>query len=253
MWLVMAEFGPRKNAGDAKLDDNRLEPALSTALATWGDDLRLHLLTDQPSELAADALKLLPEHRIALRNCTQDDLDFAKGPRRGWRLNDFYKVRGLMQLQDGEVGIALDADMAIVDPARARSAAMLGQQFGLAVACNARWMVGTDADSQCDGGPVEAWERDAFAFAGMPIIYHSRAGDAPSERGWKILAAYVAQMKKSPARGPLVMWRASMLTRCAPLILPPQWCITAGLEDLPHPIIAHVGHRSVAEKFKGKY
>lgn len=253
MHLILAEFGPhRQNAGGAKLA-HRLDPALRTAVATWQDELTLILVGDVDSiaECEREAEEFLPSSRVLAITVDPSVFFDPKHPRCHWRANDYFKVWGLSRVPKGDVGIALDADMAIVNPQAAATAATLGRQFRLCIASNARGLVRVDAASQCDGGPCPPGHEYGPALAGCPIIAE---GKSPLFDPGRLLDRYLTGMREEPCRGPLAMYRAMVASGDQPpLILPPQWCVTSGLQLIAHPIIAHVGHADVREHFKGRY
>lgn len=231
MILVFAEFGEqRQNGGDSRLPAERLEPAL-LSLRRYVE--RVVLYTDANASLSGvEAIVVKPP------------FDQSHG-RYGWRANDYYKVAGAVEQsrKHGCPVIATDADMLCVSDA-VQSAAALADRFGFCVPVNGRWLVKTDAASTCDGGPVHDESAGyGLAYAGCPILYRD------THQSSRLAEAYLRQMETNPVRGPLALWRAAWETRIHPYVLPPQWCVTAGMETIHDPILAHVGHESVRRHF----
>ena len=73
------------------------------------------------------------------------------GPRAGWRGNDYWKVRKLLD-SGADIAISFDADMRIVNRADARTLPLLAERFGLCLPINPRYLVRVDTQIGADLG-----------------------------------------------------------------------------------------------------
>lgn len=237
--LILAEFGERKTAGDAELPASRLDPTLST-MRKYFPRLAVRLYTDDSSWLAHASDVFVVCH------VEQPPFD-KRHPRYGWRCNDYYKGLGLLS-SPYQFAIAMDADMAVVSDAVA-SLFPLADAFKFLVPVNTRWTVSRDASSKCDGGIVcDKTSGFGMAYAGTPWVRGKLTHPIQT-----LLQTYCNAMKRDPVRGPLALWRAVWTTNTFPYVLPPQFCVCAGHEEIHDPVIVHVGHESVRQKFAGAY
>lgn len=176
------------------------------------------------------------------RVITESDIAF-EGPRAGWRLNDYWKARGLWESK-ADVAITFDADMEIVrDPTPLIA---LVEQFGLCLPANPRWLVRVDAEIGASGGRVEDPSYGTgFAMNCSPIAFCRGANffaQEVVEHCWRILRAH-------SIRGPLAWWRAAWRARFCPCILPPQWCVCQEHIGIGNEIILHAGHEKVRKYY----
>lgn len=164
-------------------------------------------------------------------------------PRCGNRMNDLYKIEGLLNLEDG-FGLALDADMKIVSE-DVKTIVPLIKKFGLCLPSNPRLLVRIDtligADS--DRG-LDDTNGNGFAFNSAIIGY-----DVDNAQATRVLLETRDIMLKTPMRLPLALWRAVYKTGFYPCLLPPQWCVCAGNEGVGDEIVLHVGHPEVRDYY----
>lgn len=233
MEVIFAEFGKRVNAGDGSVPKGRLEPALSS-VRKYLPNAKVHVICDSD---AADEIDSNYDSIEVLWRRGAIPFDRSHS-RYGWRCNDYFKIIG-MRDSNHEVAVALDADMKIISP-RAADIEGLAKRFGFCLPINARWVAQKDARSEADGGlcPELLTHSPAYATGFMA-------------RGvGNLLIHYVAdEMLNIPARLPLVITRAVGRSPSLPppYLLPPQWCVTGGLEGIGDEIAIHVGHKCVAD------
>lgn len=169
----------------------------------------------------------------------------------GNRLNDYYQAIGLLT-SEADIAIALDADLLVVNR-RVRTILYLAKVFGVCLPMNARHFVWRDARSPEDGGPTfgRGFVSDACEGMGASHATAFIALNKENEQARKLIEEYARQLLESPCRGPLAFWRAECRNRYHAYTLPPEWCLTGNM--LAHhddPVILHVGHETVREKFK---
>ena len=165
-------------------------------------------------------------------------------PRYGWRCNDYYKVKGLLD-STADVAIAVDNDMLVVDQVKVRSLLYLAERFGLLVPANARHLVEVDNTIGADSDGVLEAMGCGYAVNMSPIVYSKE-----SRAATKTLLEYAKIMVESPVRGPTAMWRAMWNTSFAAYTLPPQFCVCEKDIGCGHEIVLHVGHESVKKHYK---
>ena len=176
-----------------------------------------------------------------------------KHPRYGWRMNDYYKVRKMLD-SGADVAMCFDGDMRIVDREAARTLPLLAERFGICLPINPRYTVRVDMR---DGADVMAtWPEpfpvDAPGVNCSPIAISLKQEHWPrhAHSGTYLAEAYCKLMLAHPQRGPLVWWHAMWATGDVPLILPPQWCVCERHIGCGNEIILHTGHQAVARHYK---
>src|SRR4051812_18966978 len=102
---------------------------------------------DRPKPDISQYQKCWPDVDIQVFG-TQDvpPVEQFAGPRYGWRMNDFYKVRKMLDaLCSGyDVAMCFDGDMRIVDFEAARTLPALAARFGLCLPMNPRYTAQLD-------------------------------------------------------------------------------------------------------------
>jgi len=170
------------------------------------------------------------------------DNDLFDGPRKGWRANDYWKVKMLLEAQD--IGIAFDGDMHIVSD-KVFQIIPLIRKFGICLPANPRYLVGVDADIGADGGTVQIGTGYAYNCGIIAL-------DTKNERAVTLVKKFLELMEKEPARGPLVWWKAVYATGIVPYLLPPQWCVCKENIGIGNEIILHCGHEEVKHHYNIK-
>jgi len=160
------------------------------------------------------------------------------GDRAGWRDNDYWKVKKLL---DYDITIAFDGDMHIVSD-KVMDIVPLVKKFGICLPANSRYLVGVDANIGMDGGDVEIG-------TGYALNCGIIALDNSNERAVTLVKKYLELMEKSPARGPLVWWRAIWEAGITPYLLPQQWCVCEKDIGIGNEIILHIGHENVKKHY----
>lgn len=191
-------------------------------------------------QAAVNLMTTVPEPPAELRD---RPLFKTENPRFGWRMNDYWKVRGLTEANTA-YAISFDADTRIVSD-DAGSLRALVEKFGLCLPANPRklvrvdTLVGADSDKRLD-----ETRGTGYAMNMTPIAVDLRNRGAVA-----VLTAYLREMENNPVRGPLAMWRAAWRVGFAPYILPPQWCVCARDCGVGDEIILHTGHPEVAKHY----
>lgn len=237
--LVMAEFGRhRSNAGGGNLSNHdRLNPTLDSFMKFFDKeeaDISVTVYTDQDYE---DTSLISYVKKKPIFNLNHK--------RFGWRCNDYYKVLALLE-STADIAISLDSDMQIVSD-ESLSIVPLTEKFGVCLPANPRFLVKVDGDLGADGqatGEYDSSRGNGFANNMSPISF-----DTKNKRARTLLEEYCNQMISSPARGPLVMWRAQWATGINPYLLPYQWCVCSEARGLGNEIMLHVGHREVEDYY----
>lgn len=167
-------------------------------------------------------------------------------PRYGWRMNDYWKVRKMLDA-DADVAMCFDGDMRIVDREAARTLPFLAEHFGICLPINPRYTVLRDFS---DGADVVGCVDQTMWFG--PSVNCSPIALSLCEGLGKLLAQqYCAEMLNAPVRGPIAWWRAMLSTGVSPLILPPQWCVCDRHISVGNEIILHEGHAAVKKFYAG--
>jgi hypothetical protein len=185
-----------------------------------------------------------------------------EGPRYGWRANDYWKVRKMLD-SGADVAMCFDADMRIVDREAARTLPLLAERFGICLPINPRYLVKVDGTVGADTN----WQPDCAEHR-----YDKSRGNGPSVNcspiaisfsfsfsravsrgilypGVDLAEAYCVEMLDDPARGPIAWWRAMWHSGISPLILPPQWCVCEKHIGIGNEIILHEGHEKVKRHY----
>lgn len=157
------------------------------------------------------------------------------GKRKGWRMNDYWKVKQLLEHND--VAISFDGDMHIISN-KVYDIIPLTRKFGVCLPANPRYLVGIDADIGADGGEVEIGTGYAMNCGIIAL-------DNNNPEAVKLAEKYCEIMEKNPARGTLVWWEAMWETGITPCLLPPQWCVCKEDIGIGNEIVLHIGHEEV--------
>jgi hypothetical protein len=174
-----------------------------------------------------------------VENC--EDL-FHGHPRWGNLMNDYWKVKKLIDADGYDVAIAMDADTKIVSD-RVKTIFPLVKKFGLCLPANPRKLV--KVDTEIGAGSDKRLDETlgmGYAFNMTPI-----AVDRHNLFAMDTLKVYCDILKTMPVRGPLAMWRAVYYTGFFPCLLPPQWCVCAEDIGITNEVILHIGHDKVRE------
>lgn len=210
--IIIAEYG--KSA-----------PDVTQYRETWPEaDIRVYEKDDLP-----DVPQLDPKH-----------------PRYGWRMNDYWKVRKMLDF-GADVAMCFDGDMRIVNREAARTLPLLAERFGICLPINPRYTVQRDFT---DGADVTGCT-DQTMWYGPSLNCSPIALNVAGGAGRRLAAEYCLMMRKWPMRGPVVWWHAMMASGIAPLILPPQWCVCERHIGVGGEIILHEGHASVKRHYAG--
>jgi hypothetical protein len=173
------------------------------------------------------------------------DSDVPKAPqfagsRFGWRMNDYWKVRKLLD-SGADIAISFDSDMRIVNRLDARTLPLLAERFGLCLPLNPRYLVRVDTQIGADSdGVLDETRGCGLAMNCTPIALNLHHPQAVEVAEW-----YCHLMLSSPVRGPVNWWRAVWHSHWSPCILPPQWCVCIEHIGCKDPIILHEGHGPV--------
>ena len=176
-----------------------------------------------------------------LENC----IDLFKGCNRwGNVMNDYWKVKKLIDADGYDVAIAFDADIKIISD-KVQAIFPLVKKFGLCLPANPRKLVKIDTEigSGSDQGLDDTLGM-GYAFNMTPV-----AVDRNNPLAMDTLRVYCDSLRLNPVRGPLAMWRACFETGFFPCLLPPQWCVCAEDVGIGNEIILHTGHKKVREYY----
>lgn len=166
------------------------------------------------------------------------------GPRSGHRMNDFWKAQ-LALISSADVVIVVDADMRIVDDDGMRQLPVLAERFGLCLPANPRYLVAVDGTIGADPGKQASPAAEyGHAVNCSPIAFSTHHG-----RARYAVETYCQSMLDTPARGPVVWWRAFWKTGFFPCLLPPQWCVCQEHVGIGNEIMLHVGHEKVRKHY----
>lgn len=171
-------------------------------------------------------------------------------PRYGWRMNDYWKVRKCLDALDAgaHVAISFDADMWICDMEAARTLPDLAMRFGICLPMNPRYTVKRDFTDGADVNSLYQPEFHGPSVNCSPIAI-SNGGRYPF-LGVELAREYCRLMLAGlPERGPMVWYRAMLVTGIAPLILPPQFCVCSRHIGVGGEIILHHGHDDVKRHY----
>ena len=186
---------------------------------------------------------------INIKNVITKKVDgiFDKNHKRyGWRANDYWKVKGLLEA-DTEYAISFDTDMKIVSD-DIKTILPLTKRFGCCLPANPRLLVKIDNTKGQDGDKkFNIIKGNGFIPNMSPITFYTS-----DKKTRKLLELYVDSMKSNPLRGPVKMWRAIWSSDCNPYLLPFQWCVCEEHLGIGNEIILHVGHDKVKNYYKDK-
>lgn len=168
-------------------------------------------------------------------------------PRWGWRSHDYWQCRGMAKSR-ADIAIGMDSDMRIVSK-DVQAIVPLVQKFGLCLVAASRMLVRVDAEIGADSDrKLDETKGTAYCFTTAWM-----ALDRGNPGAVAVLEEAAGLMLTAPARLPQLLWRAIWKTGFAPLILPQNWTVCAGDEGIGNEIALHIGHREVAEHYKGQY
>ena len=169
-------------------------------------------------------------------------------PRYGWRMNDYWKVRKMLDC-GADVAICFDADMWIGNRFAAQQLVPLAIQFGVCLPVNPRYIVKRDfLDGADNGGVIDQMTWYGPSLNCSPVAISLTRG-INCERAKKLAEEYCWLMLARPHRGPLVWWRAMLSTGITPLALPPQFCVCERHIGVGDEAILHVGHEAVKRHY----
>jgi hypothetical protein len=241
--IVLSEFGQsRGNAGDSDLPSDRLEPSLSSFLKHF-PEATATIYTDQPWK---------SRDRVTV---AQVGPTFDRHSRWGWRENDYWCARGILESR-ADIVLSIDSDLLIVSP-DVRAIIPIVQRWKMAMPTNGRHICWRDAASDCDGGRIDD-ETLGCGTCHCTALWAWETSPGPHR---KLLESYCEQIQSDAihnrgARGPLSLWRAEWATGITPYTLPREWCITgSNLGDVKKngrtiPIVLHVGHETVTQHYR---
>jgi hypothetical protein len=169
-----------------------------------------------------------------------------KHPRYGWRMNDYWKVRKMLD-SGADVAMCFDADMRIVNRDAARTLPLLAERFGICLPVNPRYTVQRDF---LDGADVTG-ATDQTMWYGPSLNCSPIVINLQDTERRQLAEQYCNLMLTHPERGPMVWWYAMLETGIAPLILPPQWCVCERHIGVGGEIILHEGHAAVKRHYAG--
>lgn len=172
-------------------------------------------------------------------------------PRYGWRMNDYFKVRKMLD-SGADIAMCFDSDMWIVDREAARTLVPLADNFGLCLPLNPRYSVRRDV---IDGADV-SYQTANVCLDDSPVLgYGPGVNCSPiainlsNKRAVAVAEQYCFRMLQEPTRGPLAWWQAMWDESWAPLILPPQYCVCERHIGIGGEIILHHGHEAVKRHY----
>lgn len=216
--IILAEYG-------------KTAPDVTQYCETWPEaDIQVFSGTDLP-----DVPQLDPAH-----------------PRYGWRMNDYWKVRKMLDC-GADIAMCFDGDMRIVDREAARTLPLLAERFGICLPINPRYTVRVDMRDGADVPMVwpEPFPVDAPGLNCSPIAINLRRPMLGGSMAIALAERYCDVMLSAPMRGPLAWWKAMWDTGLSPLILPPQFCVCARHIGVGGEIILHDGHEAVRRHYAG--
>ncbi len=168
-------------------------------------------------------------------------------PRYGWRMNDYWKVRKMLD-SGADIAMCFDGDMRIVNIEAARMLPALAARFGICLPINPRYTVQRDF---YDGADVTGSMNQAL-WNGPSLNCSPIAIDLRRPHILRPLGEFYCQeMLERPVRGPIAWARAMERTGWVPLTLPPQWCVCERHIGVGGEIILHEGHASVKRHYAG--
>lgn len=196
-------------------------------------------------QLAENLTDMVPGSTVNSMAQDVGDVCLKSHPRWGWRMNDYWQIKGLL-LNQADIAIAVDADMRIVSPSRFRTIVPLVQKFGMCFAMNPRLTVKAEVQKGADSDRV----LDETEGMGIAVCTAFMAFDTHNKAARAFLQEVEKEMRERPRRLPIVIWKAMFSTGFMPCILPPQWCVCDGYEGCDDPVVVHIGHDKV-RKFYG--
>lgn len=171
--------------------------------------------------------------------------DRPRHSRHGWRMNDYWKVRGMVD-SEADVALCFDADMRVANPWMLATLPLLAERFGLCLPANPRHLVEIDTLLGADSDHIiDETLGSAYALNCSPI-----ALNRTHEYAMRTAKAYLREMEQHPVRGPLAWWRALWQTGFSPCLLPPQWCVCEADIGCGHEILLHEGHAAVKTHYR---
>lgn len=171
-----------------------------------------------------------------------------KHPRYGWRMNDYWKVRKMLD-SCADVAMCFDGDMRIVDREGARTLPLLAEKFGICLPLNPRYTAKVDFEVGADVtgcADQTLWHGPSVNCSPIAI---SLGQSAFARMAQHTAEQYCDQMLSHPVRGPVAWWRAMCQSRFTGLMLPPQWCVCERHIGIGNEICLHEGHESVKRHY----
>lgn len=169
-------------------------------------------------------------------------------PRYGWRMNDYWKVRKMLD-SGADIAMCFDGDMRIVNRVAARTLPALTERFGICLPINPRYTVRRDFLDGADVPSIPV-QPESFQHSYGPGVNCSPIAINLRDLERRQLAEdYCETMLDHPMRGPLAWWVAMLNTGIVPLILPPQWCVCEKHIGCGDEIILHEGHEAVKRHY----
>lgn len=250
--LVMAQFG--KEA----LNFRPALPVFIEYYTSRNTQIHLRVMTDHTEAEILTVLDYIPETQKLFSIeviCVKTDsriyeferyIEDTHHRRYGWRMNDYWKLFGLIFNAEERFRISIDNDMDIFNKKLddVLHLTELSTIVGLALPLNPRLIYRYDNLVGQDPDTTEEAERNLM----LPAVNMSPiAFDAYNSTANVAIRDMLTKFRSSPCRGPSAIWRA--VEHWIPLVLPPQWCVCTENVGIEYPILLHVGHEKVKKYY----
>ncbi len=159
----------------------------------------------------------------------------------GWRMNDYYKVWGLVHSK-ADVAVAFDADMRIVSK-DVQYIEHLAKTFGLCLPANPRKLVKVDNEIGADAQVKISGDLGLMYAVNCGIIALCKE----NKKALECAETFLKIMEATPMRGPMAWAKAFDITDFFPCLLPPQWCVCQEDIGCGNEIVLHAGHAKVKD------
>ena len=171
-----------------------------------------------------------------------EDLVEKKGKRWPIRNSNLLKSR----IWHTETYCIIDDDMRVLDD-RFMEGFKLAQAFGFCVPMSPRNFVHVSIDSKPDiPDDMKNSLRYATEYNVSPMFIN------PIHPATRLFFPVWKKQLEKPCRGTTSLWRTAWMTGIHPYTLSPNWCVCHEDIERLDPIMYHVGHKEVREKYESR-
>lgn len=239
--ITYVAIGPR--------DYKKLEVSISI-IRSFDKDIDIMVYHDEPE----DRLSFLKQYSVKFRKFNRISFPTREENRNSsyWRLISIKENEG-----DYESIVYLDNDIYVVHPAFFEGFE-IARNFGISMVQNPRMFIKTQEGTLGDldiGADVLTFDRDFvkdmpnyMTAYNMGVTFYS-----PVNGSKEFLEELIWEQHNNPSRGQAGLYRTIWKTKMSPYCLPINWLVCKKHCDIDNPLVLHVGHDNVHERWRREF